>query len=117
MNKKRAQTWADCLGHKFFMDIASVLSFFWLRLWSDEGEKDQLLEAPRGEALSMTDFRFQIFRQRKNDLPKRLKVSKLGYKKLEGIFERFSDLERTINSFQTKRNTFKREVENDRREE
>ena len=90
------------------MDIASIISFFWLRPWSDEGEKDQLLEVPRGKRLVW---------QRKNHLPKRLKLSKVGYKKLEGIFERFSDLERTINSFQTERNTFKREVENDRREE
>ena len=29
--RKRTQPWTDCLGHKSSMDIASVISFFWLR--------------------------------------------------------------------------------------
>ena len=31
--RKRTQPWTDCLGHKSSMDIASVISFFWLRPW------------------------------------------------------------------------------------
>ena len=30
-SSKRTQPWTDCLSHKFFMDIAHVISFFWLR--------------------------------------------------------------------------------------
>ena len=29
--RKRTQPWTDCVGHKSSMDIASVISFFWLR--------------------------------------------------------------------------------------
>ena len=28
MPRERTQPWTDCLGHKSFMDIASVISFF-----------------------------------------------------------------------------------------
>ena len=30
---RRTQPWTDCLSHKFFMDTASVISFFLLQPW------------------------------------------------------------------------------------
>ena len=43
--RKRSQPWTDCLGHKSSMDIASVISFFWLR--PCKGMGGEYSEAPR----------------------------------------------------------------------